>query len=116
MHTPNPVKKDFARKLRQTATPAEQKLWQILRNRNFLGLKFRRQHVLYGFIVDFYCHELRLAVEIDGSVHAFQKDYDQKRQDLIEQKNISFLRITNIEVFKNMSNVLAQIERFSLQQ
>jgi very-short-patch-repair endonuclease len=116
MYNPNPLKKDFARKLRKTATPAENKLWQILRNRNFLGLKFRRQQVLFGFIVDFYCHELRLVIEVDGSVHLLQKDYDQKRQHLIEKRNISFLRITNTDVFKNVPEVLARIERFSRQQ
>lgn len=116
MYNPNPLKKEFARKLRKNATLAEQKLWQVLRNRNFLGLKFRRQHVLYGFIVDFYCPELRLAIEVDGAIHLFQKDYDQKRQLLIEQRNVSFLRTTNVEVFKNMPELLARIERFSRNQ
>jgi very-short-patch-repair endonuclease len=115
VYTPNPLKKEFARKLRKNETPSEHKLWQILRNRRFLELKFRRQHVLYGLIVDFYCSALNLAIEIDGSIHLLQKDYNQKRQWLLEQKNISFLRISNIDVFKNLPEVLTRIECFSQQ-
>ena len=55
-----------ARALRREATDAERFLWSLLRNRQFLGLKFRRQHPLGGYIVDFYCHEARLGIELDG--------------------------------------------------
>ena len=62
-------KKIFARELRKNFTPEEKKVWEVLKNRNFNNLKFRRQHVLQGFVVDFYCHELKLAIEIDGKIH-----------------------------------------------
>ena len=88
-------KKIFAQQLRKQSTPEEIKVWKLLRNRKYKGLKFRRQHVIDGFIVDFYCHELRLAIEIDGKVHLKQKEYDEFRQYLIEQNNIKFIRITN---------------------
>jgi len=60
------IKKRFARSLRKNQTPAEMKVWKLLRNRRFLGLKFRRQHVVEGFVVDFYCPECKIAIEIDG--------------------------------------------------
>ena len=69
-------KKLFARELRKESTPAEKIVWEHLRNRKFNNLKFRRQHVIHGFVIDFYCHELSLALEIDGDVHLKQKDYD----------------------------------------
>jgi very-short-patch-repair endonuclease len=72
-------KKTFARNLRKEATSEEKKVWNALRNRKVLNLKFRRQHVIEGFVVDFYCHELRLAIEIDGKIHKRQKEYDELR-------------------------------------
>jgi len=60
---------DFARELREKQTPAEALLWQLLRNRRLLGFKFRRQHQFGDYIADFYCHEARLIIECDGSVH-----------------------------------------------
>jgi very-short-patch-repair endonuclease len=92
------IKKVFARELRKEQTPEEAEVWEILRNRKFMNLKFRRQHVIEGFVVDFYCHELRLAIEIDGAVHNKQKDYDELRQMLIEDEGIRFIRVTNDEV------------------
>lgn len=63
------TKRDLARELRRSATDAERRAWEVLRDRRCLGLKFRRQQVIRGFIVDFYCAELRLAIELDGGVH-----------------------------------------------
>ncbi len=91
-------KKIFARVLRKESTESEKKVWAYLRNRKFNGLKFRRQHVLNGFVIDFYCHELRLAIEIDGTIHDKQKDYDELRQHLIEDNGIRFIRVSNHEV------------------
>ena len=82
-------KKLFARELRKESTKEEKKVWEILRDRRFLNLKFRRQHDIEGFIVDFYCHDLRLAIEIDGKVHDRQIDYDNLRQNLIEEKGLT---------------------------
>ncbi|HOW81627.1 MAG TPA: endonuclease domain-containing protein [Spirochaetota bacterium] len=105
-------KKIFAQQLRKQSTPEEIKVWKLLRNRKYKGLKFRRQHVIDGFIVDFYCHELRLAIEIDGKVHLKQKEYDEFRQYLIEQNNIKFIRITNEEIINNVNILLHQIEKY----
>jgi len=106
------IKKIFARELRKEQTQEEVRVWNILRNRKFKGLKFRRQHVLEGFVVDFYCHELRLAVEIDGDVHNKQKDYDELRQALIESKDIRFIRVTNDEINRDINILLNRIEEY----
>src|SRR5450755_591674 len=73
------AKIQFARKLRADATPAERVVWNLLRNRNLGGWRFRRQHVIAGFIADFYCPELKLVVELDGGIHETQRDEDAKR-------------------------------------
>lgn len=106
------IKKVFARSLRKEQTPEEEIVWNLLRNRKFINLKFRRQHDIEGFIVDFYCHELRLAVEIDGGVHDKQKDYDELRQELIENKGIRFVRVTNDEIKKDVNILLEKIRAF----
>jgi len=103
-------KRDFARQLRHEQTSAEEKVWQLLRKNQFMGLKFRRQHVIEGFVVDFYCHEYKLAVEIDGGIHNKQKDYDEWRQSEIEAKDITFVRITNKEIERDGTIVLKKIK------
>src|SRR2546428_3945602 len=84
------VKLQRSRELRQDATLAERRAWDLLRNRRMLSLKFRRQHVIAGFIVDFYCAELRLVLEIDGGGHSSgaQSDYDDARAHL-ESRGLS---------------------------
>lgn len=103
-------KRDFARQLRQEQTSAEEKVWELLRNNKFMGLKFRRQHVVEGFVVDFYCHEYKLAIEIDGGIHKEQKDYDELRQVEIETKDVTFIRITNEEIERDETIVLKKIK------
>ena len=68
----------FAKSLRHTATDAEQLMWQVLRAKRFMHLKFRRQHVIKPYIVDFYCHEISLVIELDGSQHGMDDaiEYD----------------------------------------
>jgi len=107
-------KKIFARTLRKEQTPEEVIVWGLLRNRKFMNLKFRRQHVIEGFIVDFYCHELRLAIEIDGRIHDRQKDYDELRQGFIEERRVSFIRVTNDEVSRDVNILLNSIKEFAL--
>lgn len=77
-----------------------------------MNLKFRRQHVIEGFVVDFYCHELRLAIEVDGGVHNRQKDYDELRQSLIEDKGIRFIRVQNEEVNRDVNILLGKIKEY----
>lgn len=89
--------------------PGEIKIWEALRNRKFNNLKFRRQHEIEGFVVDFYCHELKLAIEIDGEVHKKQKGYDGLRQHLIEDEGIRFMRITNEDINRDVKILLTEI-------
>ena len=104
-----------ARYLRQKETDAEQFLWQILRNRQLNNLKFRRQHpVQEGFVLDFYCAEHRLGIEVDGEVHLTldQKSYDASRaEELNKIYGITLVRFTNEEVLENVDAVLQEILR-----
>ena len=103
------IKKTFARNLRHESTPEEKKVWNALRNRKFLNCKFRRQHVIEGFVVDFYSQKLHLAIEIDGKIHNRQKEYDQLRQRLIEEEGIKFIRVTNEEVNKDINILFSKM-------
>jgi very-short-patch-repair endonuclease len=75
------------------------------------GYKFRRQHPIDGFIVDFYCPKGRLAIELDGGIHKAQKEQDRERQTIIESKGIEFLRFTNLDVMNDTDQVLKVIKR-----
>jgi very-short-patch-repair endonuclease len=100
-----------ARELRATQTDAENLLWLLLRNRRFCGFKFRRQHPVSRFILDFYCHEASLAIELDGGGHADkeQVEYDTERTKELEGAGIMVLRFWNSDVFKNIESVLESI-------
>ncbi|MEK6478519.1 endonuclease domain-containing protein [Catalinimonas sp. 4WD22] len=100
-----------AKKLRATCTPAEIEMWKHLRESQ-LGLKFRRQHPLANYIADFYCHKVKLVVEIDGSIHKLQhiKAYDEGRTYAIEQLGIKVLRFSNEEVFSDIETVIEKIK------
>ncbi|MBI4421186.1 MAG: DUF559 domain-containing protein [Gemmatimonadetes bacterium] len=90
----------LARQLRLNPAPAERHAWSLLRGRALLGLKFRRQHVLHGFIVDFYCAAERLVVELEGDVHddSNQRAYDAVRAALLEAAGYRVIRIRNRDV------------------
>lgn len=105
----DPVKAQRARELRQKMTPAEKILWRALRANRLDGFHFRRQQVIDGFIVDFYCHASRLVVEIDGDVHARQLDYDAERDRVLLGRELRIMRIPNDEVMHNLSTVLDRI-------
>ena len=98
-----------ARQLRHDATPAEQILWERLRHRQLHGLKFRRQHPIGEFIVDFYCAEHKLIIELDGAVHAHQRERDQERADILERQGYHVLRIKNAEIEQDIEDVLQRI-------
>ena len=91
--------------------PAEVILWSKLRGKNIQGYKFRRQYSVGTYIVDFYCAELKLAIEIDGESHftAGSKDRDRRRQEFIESAGIRLLRFTNRDVYERLEGVLAAI-------
>ena len=98
-----------ARELRKNQTPAEALLWELLRSRRFLGAKFRRQHKIEQFIADFYCHEARLVVELDGAVHQTQTLRDQDRDQWMQANGITVLRFSNNAVLEQTEAVLGEI-------
>jgi len=102
-----------ARELRQQSTDAENLLWRALRNRRFGGYKFRRQHILGPYILDFYCPAAKLAVEADGGGHAEpeQQARDQERARFIEAQGIRLLRFWNHDVLLRTEAVLGEIDR-----
>lgn len=104
--------KDIRRDLRLESTPAEEVLWQKLRNRKFLKLKFKRQHSVGNYIVDFYCANPRIIIELDGSVHSEkeQKLKDNHRDSNLKGMGFIVLRFSNNEVLNDSKNVLMQIE------
>lgn len=91
--------------------PAEVILWLQLKGRQLNGYKFRRQYSIDKFVVDFYCPELKLAVEVDGDSHYVDgaKERDEGRQKIIENAGIRFLRFTNKDVYDNLNGVLYRI-------
>jgi very-short-patch-repair endonuclease len=91
-------------------TLSEVLLWNELKNKNILGYDFDRQRPISNFIVDFFCKELSLAIEIDGDTHIYRYDYDEERQRELEDLGVYFLRFEDIEVKRNMTNVLKVIE------
>ena len=97
--------------LRNNATNAERILWSKLKGKQLLGRKFRRQHGIGPFIVDFYCHECKLAIEIDGATHWTKaaKEYDFHREEHIGRYGIHFLRFTNSAIAENLDGVLIAI-------
>ncbi|WP_229702394.1 endonuclease domain-containing protein [Maribacter cobaltidurans] len=105
----NPKLKELARQLRKNSTLSEVLLWQKIKNRAF-GVQFHRQVPLLEYIVDFYCHELMLAIEVDGNSHENKFIEDQKRQLKLEEQGVRFLRVTDIEIKKEMFSVLLKIE------
>jgi very-short-patch-repair endonuclease len=97
-----------ARSLRKNTTLAEKKLWkEVLSNKKMLGYKFRRQHAFNRYIFDFYCHELKLSIEVDGEVHEDkeQKEYDTIRTRHIEEFGVYEIRFSNKEVLENIDAV-----------
>ena len=99
------------RELRKHPTEAEALLWEHLRRKQVKGLKIRRQHPLGGFILDFYCAEARLGIELDGNVHTHpeQAEYDRERTLELSDYEVKILRFWNSEVFRNVEKVLNQI-------
>ena len=98
-----------ARNLRQNQTDAEKLLWSKLRNRQFHDLKFRRQHPIPPYIIDFFCEALQIAIELDGGQHS--PEVDAKRQAFIEEQGITIIRFWNNDVLSNLEGVLQDLER-----
>ncbi|MDZ7718566.1 MAG: endonuclease domain-containing protein [Balneolaceae bacterium] len=102
----------YARQLRRDMTKAEKVLWEHLRARRFLNMKFRRQHPILEFIADFYCHKLKLIVEVDGEYH--EEDdatyYDSERTKELKRYGYSVVRFSNERILKNIDEVLVELK------
>ncbi len=101
--------KILAREMRTQQTNAENHLWQRIRKEQVLGFKFRRQHTIDRFIVDFYCTKARLVIEVDGSIHDEQQENDQLRTEFLENLGLRVLRFTNGEVLQQPDAVIERI-------
>ena len=97
-----------AKELRREMTPAEKILWEELRA-NKLGVHFRRQQVIAGFIVDFYCHKVGLVVEVDGDFHDLRKEEDERRERVLSEMGLRVVRFGNDEVMRTLSAVAGRI-------
>ena len=104
-----PEKVARVKELRDAMTPAERYLWQQLRANRLDGWHFRRQQIIDGFIVDFYCHQADLVIEIDGPIHESQQAADAEREAILARTGLTVLRFTNREVMGNVRLVLNQI-------
>ena len=101
--------KPQARRMRRDSTSAEDKLWQQLRRHQVGGLKFRRQHSLGRFVVDFYCAETGLIIEVDGPIHDGLTERDSMRQEFIEALGFRVLRFTNDQIENDLDTVIKKI-------
>ncbi len=100
--------KDKRQRLRNSAPEAEILLWQKIRRKQIGDAKFRRQYGVERFVLDFYCPQLKLAIEVDGPTHASTeaKENDRIRQSFVESLGIQFLRFANVEIYQNLDGVI----------
>jgi len=107
-----PILFDFARKLRDHQTEAELFLWSQLENLKYLNVRFKRQHPILYFVADFYCHKVKLIIEVDGGYHDIpeQYKYDKEREHELEDLGIKVIRFTNEQVLFQIENTLNAIE------
>jgi very-short-patch-repair endonuclease len=108
----NPALKERRRELRRNQTDAEKAFWSLVRNKQFLGLKFFRQYSFGPYILDFYCPVKKLAVELDGGQHnlAECREYDSERTQYLNAHGIEVLRFWNNEVLREMEGVISKLE------
>ena len=103
---------EYARELRLNPTKAEKLLWERLKNKQ-LGLRIRRQHPIASFIADFYCHQARLIIEVDGSYHriAEQYEYDESRTEELKKYGLRVIRLSNEEVLNDVEGAVKKIAK-----
>ena len=113
----NPKLKELAKRLRNDSTLGEALLWKEINNKRLYGYDFHRQKPLINYIVDFYCYELNLVIEIDGQYHNHEETYnlDLAREAELEKYKLTIMRFTEQEVKKDMVNVLRTIEQHILE-
>ena len=102
-----------AKELRRDMTPAEHTLWQELRA-NKLGIHFRRQQIVAGFIVDFYCHKAALVIEVDGDIHDLQQGDDARREQVLTDMGLRVVRFWNEEIFQDLPAVVDRIKALTV--
>ena len=105
----DPAILEAAKVLRSQMTPEEKILWGHLRANRMAGFHFRRQQIIDGYIVDFYCHKAGLVIEADGPIHLRQKDYDQERDVHLISRGLKVVHINNDEIERNLESVLEKI-------
>ena len=106
-----PEVEQAAKRLRQNLTTAEAKLWSVIRNKQLEGLRFRCQHPVGNFILDFYCPSCKLVIEVDGDVHNSQLEYDAERTNKLAEHGYTVLRFSNEQVMNNLPEVLTKIKQ-----
>ncbi|MDD2305160.1 MAG: endonuclease domain-containing protein [Prolixibacteraceae bacterium] len=108
-----PIIFERAKAMRENMTQAEKSVWELLKSNKMLGLRFKPQHPIDIFIADFYCHSLKLVIEIDGGIHKSvdQREYDIGREAELEYWGIKVIRFTNEEVESNIDQIQSEIER-----
>ena len=115
---------EYAREQRKSATPEEIKMWELLRDRKFMNFKFSRQYPIVisstpekrtFYIADFFCHALRLIIEIDGPIHETQKSYDQARDKILNDLGYNILRLKNEKINEEIGNTLRFLSEFIIQ-
>jgi very-short-patch-repair endonuclease len=112
----NPKLKEYARELRNNSTQSEIKLWKYLKGKQMMGYDFHRQKPIDNYILDFFCYELMLGIEIDGYTHQFEEVFirDMKKDRKMSELGIQILRFKDEEVLYGIENVLRVIENFIL--
>lgn len=113
-----PIIFERAKAMRENMTSAEKVVWELLRSNKMLALRFKAQHPIDIFIADFYCHQLKLVIEIDGGIHksSDQREYDIGREAEWDRFGIRVVRFTNEEVEANISHIKNEIERICIQR
>jgi very-short-patch-repair endonuclease len=106
----NPEKLRQAKELRSNQTEAEQVLWSMLRANRFHGLHFRRQQIIAGYIVDFYCHARQLVIEVDGKIHDLQQEQDKARENALKELGFQIVRFRNEDVLSSLPEIIQQLE------
>jgi very-short-patch-repair endonuclease len=107
--TIDPVLQEAAKQLRQNMTPQEKILWGHLRANRMAGIHFRRQQIIDGYIVDFYCYKAALVIEVDGPIHLAQREYDRERDEQLKSRGLRVVHIKNEEIEQNLERVLEKI-------